>query len=108
MKSGDTEKITIPVLKRDRQTPKNLTGADPIKFSIAKELGCPVKVSKDLTDGIVITDAVNGKFQVTLDPDDTADLDGNFIYEAEVTDSVGDKQTVAQGDIIIGEDLITS
>lgn len=51
--------------------------------------------------GISITDAANGVFEIYVQPQDTADLTGDFDHEAEVTDAGGNVVTVTSGIISI-------
>ena len=67
---------------------------------IQKDIGSPV--------GIVITDAVGGKFTITLDPVDTINLTDKFLYhEAEILDNTGRPTTIMFGIIELRDSLIS-
>lgn len=89
--AGDTKIIEVTVTENN--SPVDLTGAS-IKFGFDTVL-------KEVGSGITITDAVNGIFEVKLDPKDTQDLSGLKYYECEVTDNVGNVSTVLNGTLVI-------
>lgn len=96
MYAGDTKKINVTATENG--SPMDLTGAT-IKWGIVKN---SVKVvSKDLTNGISITNPLGGNFTITLNPADTSTINGNYYHEAEVTDSVGNISTIMTGVIKI-------
>jgi hypothetical protein len=51
-------------------------------------------VTKTTASGISITNATGGVFVVTIDKEDTEDLEGVYAHEAVITDSAGDISTV--------------
>lgn len=51
--------------------------------------------------GITITDAAGGVLEVTLDPDDTVDLAGDYHFQLEVFDGGGAGLVVATGTVTI-------
>lgn len=63
-------------------------------------------------NGITITDAVNGKFEVTIDPGDTSDLaPGVYYFEAEVFDTTPDPDepvVVATGKLTIKLNVVNT
>lgn len=107
MWSGDTRRLSITV--DDGASPPvaiNLTSST-IEWHLAKRLTSTVAIlTKTVGGGIALTDPVNGVFEVTIDPADTADLSGEYYHEAEVTLSGGDKSTVLVGIATIKRDLI--
>lgn len=96
--SGDNLEITVTV--DDGNNPpsiKNLTGATKIMWAVSDSAGSTIKLSKDLSGGITITDAVNGKFQVVVSSADLEPLSGSFYHEAKVKDAAGKISTVMYG-----------
>ena len=108
MRSGDTKKIEIIADELDSAGVVtgqiNLTGAT-IKWKAFDTSGVE-KISKTTASGITILDTVGGKFEVLLDPADTAALDGRFLHEAEVTDASGNVSTVTTGVLEIAKDFV--
>src|SRR5215831_2818275 len=49
-----------------------------------------------------VTNGVDGKFQVTIQPADTSQLSGFYIHEAILTDAVGNVTTVTVGRMQVG------
>lgn len=78
----------------------DITGATPIEFHVSKNSSTTRDISKDLSDGIVITDAANGEFTVSLTPADTSELNDLYLWDAQVTLN-GKLRTVARGDLVI-------
>lgn len=108
MRSGDTKKIDFTVDELDGAGDVtgqvNLTGAT-IKWKAFDTSGVE-KISKDTASGISLIDAVGGKFEVLLDPGDTAALEGTFLHEAEMTDASGNVSTVSRGVLTIAKDFV--
>lgn len=108
MRSGDTKKINFIVDELDSDGEVtgqvNLTGAT-IKWEAFDTSGVE-KISKDTASGITILDAVGGKFEVLLDPGDTAALEGRFGHEAEMVDASGNVSTVSRGVLVIAKDFV--
>lgn len=106
MSAGDTVAVDFTLTEADGVTPLDLTGAS-VKWRLARAVAGPALVSKDLSSGIVVTDAPGGLLTVTLLPDDTAELGGGrYYHEAEVTDAIADVSTVAVGTAVIRKALI--
>jgi hypothetical protein len=94
---GDTREIVVTV--RDASgSAIDLTGAT-VLWTLSRSDRCDAEVSKSSpSEGIVLTSAASGQFTITLDADDTEDLDpGDYYHEAEVTDSSGRVSTVLTG-----------
>ena len=107
MMSGDTKYLKVTVdLPNEADT---LNGAvvkwqlfdRDTKEALVEKLYDPLGVQ----DGIEVEDDSN-MFTVKLDPDDTADLDGGFLHEAEITDAAGNVSTIFRGVVVIMEDFI--
>jgi hypothetical protein len=85
----------------------NLTGAtvrwEAFAWEAGPKYGVPsatADITKTTGDGIEVTGAEAGEFEVTLVPADTSALAGTYFHEAQVT--VGGKTyTVARGLLII-------
>jgi hypothetical protein len=98
MYSGDSKIINVIVTNTDGSS-LDLTGAT-IKWGVIKNSSRIIY--KDTTSGIAINIPMTlGRFTITLNPSDTANISGIFAHEAEITDSVGDVSTVFTGVIKI-------
>lgn len=95
--AGDSKNIVVTVTKNDG-TPLNLAGAS-IRWGFSD-------VIKDVTNGVIITDAVNGQFTVVLKPADTEGKSGKQKHEAEITDQFGNVSTVMRGELTIERSVI--
>lgn len=105
MYAGDTKQLLVSVT-----TPTggvvDLTGAT-IKY-VAVRGTAPV-IQKSTTSGnIMVTDAVNGKYTIKLDPADTNALLGKYPHESEVTDALGNVSTVLKGTLKVLQSYIPS
>ena len=105
MYSGDTKLLEITVLDQDGD-PVDLTGAT-VKWQMAKKVTSDTPVlSKEIGSGVVIMNPTAGRFDISLQPADTAAIKGAYYHEAEITESGGDVATVLAGTITILPDLI--
>lgn len=87
---------------------KNIAGAS-IVWGMYVAAGSGTTLTKSTSDGISITDAANGVFEVTLTHTDTEALSaGWYAHEAEVTDSDGNISTVFTGTIEVKASRIGS
>lgn len=88
-------------------SPVDLTGFTAVRWQMSKSASKrPPQLEKSIGDGVVITSAVDGEFEVTLDSADTEDLKGDFYHEVEVKDASGRPATVLSGTITILPALI--
>jgi hypothetical protein len=101
--SGDTRRLLVDVVDEDDNA-VDISGAD-IEYVIA-DRDDNIVITKDLQDGIAVTDAANGQFRIDIEPSDTADLQGDHLHECEITDQNGEVTTVFTGGVEILEDLI--
>ncbi len=112
MRSGDTQII--------QATAKDLAGvvvdltAALVEWSIyADAFEGAVQLAKSATEGgppsteITFPDAVNGRFDVAIDPADTEALAGRYYHEAQIT-LAAKKRTGLVGRITIKTDRITT
>jgi len=83
----------------------SLTGAS-VEWGLADSASGTPLLTKDTNDGIRITDAENGEFSVTISPEDTEDLAGNYYHEAEITESSGAVSTVFTGQFRINPSIV--
>jgi hypothetical protein len=86
MTAGDTKVLEVTVLDGDGE-PVDITGTT-IRWQLARLAtdDTPL-ITKSVGDGIAIVDGAAGRFDVTLDPEDTAELGGSYYYEAEIDDA---------------------
>lgn len=88
---------------------KDITGATDITFAIAKAKGKTPVLSWTLGDGVTITDAAAGEFEVELTKAETEDLGPKHkYYEVRVTDSAGQSATVTHGASTISANSIST
>lgn len=65
-----------------------------------------LRKDNDALGGVaVIGSATDGVVEVTIEPEDTASLSGNFYQELEVVDGSGDPVVVATGKLIIKKNV---
>lgn len=112
LKSGDTLLHTLPVLD-DSDVAVNLTGAT-VLYQVVKTLGATPVVNLSSVDSpatIVLsnnTDSppVLNTITVTIDKALIQPLRGTYHWECEVTDLLGQRQTVGFGNIVFKRDII--
>jgi hypothetical protein len=95
--SGDTRVIEVTVNDA-------LTGAT-LRWGLFRMNFDPLFM-KDTGNGIVMTDAENGVFHITVDPEDTAGLCGEFYHEVEAIFPSGAVHTLFTGKVKIQKDAI--
>lgn len=104
MTAGDTKVLEVEVLDDDGDA-VDITGTS-IRFEMARfATDAAALVTKTSGDGIEIIDGPAGRFDVTLDPEDTATFDGSYYFEAEVEDGAS-ISTVLRGRATIDPALI--
>lgn len=101
MYAGESKTIPVTATNTEDGTPIALDGVSSIKWGMRKIHGASNDVDKDSASGITVTDAINGKFTINLDANDTRTLSGDFIHEARVVDSLGKESLVMKGIINI-------
>lgn len=99
MFAGDTKTVRIIVLDPDGNS-VDITGASA-KWRVKRSFSKAPDIEKTTSAGIVITNGAGGEMTVSLDPEDTEDLQGNFLHEAEVTFTDDTISTVIQGTLTI-------
>jgi len=103
--SGDTLVLSVTVKNKRTGDTVSLIGSD-IEWVLAESPASVNEVVKTVGDGITVTDAQYGEFEVEIVPTDTESLAGDYYHEAEITDADGDVSTVFAGGITINEDAV--
>lgn len=112
MVSGDDHTITI-VVKDGAGAVVDITGFDiwwwASRLSKKGSFSSTKSIEKDnlLIGGLTITEPLVGVFKVTLEPDDTKSIFGDFRHEAQTKDPAGNISTVTIGLLEIERDLVT-
>lgn len=103
MHAGDTMPITITVTDDGTATgtPVDLTGAEVV-FAIAHGFGGIALFEKTEIDGIDLDSGDEGVAVVTLEPEDTEDLAGLYVYWFRATLTDGTVLTALTGRFIVG------
>lgn len=104
--AGDTALLKVDVTLEDSDG-DSLIDTDIMFVLSAKSGGKPI-IKKTLNNGIQITDADAGKFEIEINPEDTESIgktDGyGYYYEISIEDSNGDIATVTTGTWTIYDD----
>lgn len=105
--SGNDVVLHFTTIDEDTADALDLSGATAIDFMVAKKASASTAlISKSLANGISIVSAAEGTFDVTLSDSDTEALKGDYYYEVRLTNSLGNKITLAYGKFSITENLI--
>ena len=108
MHQGDTKRLRVSVQDPAGQ-PISLVGAQSIKWWVAKKVTSTTRLlEKSVGSGITVTSAANGELTVSIEPEDTDDVVGDYYHEREVIDSAGDIGTVLRGTMTIARALVTN
>jgi hypothetical protein len=106
---GDTKRIHF-TLKKEDGSPLELVGAllrwQASRLKAPGVFSSTPILAKTEEDGITIDDDLSGLVTVTLEPEDTAQLSGDFYMELETLDASGDVATVFTGTFQIKKALI--
>jgi len=106
MWAGDDKTLQVTV-QDSSGDPVDITGATAIRWQLSKSATKrPALIEKALLDGVTVISAPGGRFDVTLEPEDTEDLKGDYYHEAELIDSGGRVATVLTGTATINPALI--
>lgn len=107
MFAGDDKSIAVTVTDGSTGAAVALTGATAT-WALATAPGTAALVTKTSADGDI---AIGGDdanvVTVTLEPTDTAALDGVYIHELQLVDGASKTHTVYQGTIYVRGDIIT-
>ncbi len=113
LKSGDTIEHRIPVLD-DSDIPVSLVAAT-VEYQIARRKGdSAALISLSTTDSPVTVTIVDNADSppvlntvvATIDKSLTETLRGTYYWEAQATDTLGKRATIAYGQMVFDEDLI--
>ncbi len=102
---GDNRQINMTFLESDGSTPINLTGGT-VYFTVNATQNptddTSAAIAKVITTGF--TDPTNGKHTLTLLPADTNIDPSSYFYDAQFTDSSGNKLSSYQGRFVVQAD----
>jgi hypothetical protein len=105
MNSGDTKIISV-VVRNSNGSLQDISNA-AIKWQLARYVNSIALVTKSISSGIMITDAANGVFQITISPLDTDGLGGKeYYHEAEIKLADGTVSTIISGTVTMVKTLI--
>ena len=108
MHQGDTKRLLIAV-KDPAGVAISLVAATSVKWWVAKKVTSTARLlEKSEGSGITVTNAAGGLLTITIDPDDTEAVSGDYYHELEVIDSAGDIGTVLRGTMSIARALVTN
>lgn len=104
--AGDDDRLEFTITQSDGSA-LDLTNMS-IVWQLADRAAGPALITKDSANAgeIAVVDTVGGRFDVLLDPADTADLSGSFYHEVELTDVDGNEFTVFDGRLFIKPTLV--
>lgn len=88
IRRGDDEALEGQVFQFKGGPAKNITN-DSLRFTVKRNEATEIiALQKSTSSGIAKSDAANGKYVVTIDPEDFEDLryDTNFYCDVELTD----------------------
>lgn len=99
---GDSELPTFTVTDQTGAA-IDISTVSEIVFTVQETIEATPVITKSKTGGKIalVSGGTTGKFSVTLDPADTQNLAGYFIYQAKITDSLGNVTTVSSGSLRI-------
>lgn len=89
---GDTQYFDVSVVDSDGSA-VDLTGAS-IKYTLEHRHS---SITKSVGNGITVTNATGGEFEIKLQSADTSSISGTGRHQVEITDSDGDVATVLGG-----------
>jgi hypothetical protein len=111
MYAGDTKHIIVTV-KDDAGNLVDLSEVQAVRFSMAQAPSGRARynaqpiVKKHIGSGVDMTDGSSGKITITISPADTENICGEYLFEVEVVDAVGDVATIVSDSIIIKPTII--
>lgn len=105
--SGNDTLLRVTVTDADTGAALDLTGAQELVWALAKKVNAPTAlVTKNLANGVVITDHVNGVVEVAVGAADLEPLKGPYYHELRLTNSDGKKVTLLFGVVTVQDNLI--
>ena len=93
MRAGNSKVLEFTVTDDDG-APEDISGATLIRWQLARSVAGPALLEKETGDGVVIVNGPQGRFDVLLEPEDTAALRGDYYNEAKLVDGSGRQLTV--------------
>jgi len=102
--SGDSRDLIVYVTDSNNNF-INITGFI-IEFALVNNDNSQIILTKDNDLGIIITDAVNGKFIVNLLSADTVNLNGEYKYSIRLTDTSANTSIILAGIMKVEKSLI--
>ena len=105
MHAGDDFKIDVTV-KDDDGVIVDISAATIILFGISLIKRGVALLTKDLTNGITITNGPNGQLRITLAAVDTADLLPRTYFHELKIDIGGERDTVLVGNFVLKDSIL--
>lgn len=103
MVSGDDKTLSVSCVDNNGDAVTVTGGSASYEIATSVHASTP-SISKTSTAGEITLSG--STITITLEPDDTADLDGEYYHELQVTDASGNVYTGFSGTVIIRKDLI--
>jgi hypothetical protein len=108
MHQGDTKFLHIAV-KDPAGVAVSLVGAKSIKWWVAKKVTSTTRLlEKASSSGITVTNAAGGLLTISIAPDDTKLVSGDYYHELEVVDATDHVATILRGTMSIVRALVTN
>jgi hypothetical protein len=108
--AGDTHKIEVTLLEEGEPIP--LTGYEATftaKLNKSDSDNAPTTIQKTVGNGIEFINAAGGTLLITIDPEDTTDLDAKTVYVWDLQMKLADDVfTAASGTMTIEQDITQS
>lgn len=107
--SGNDILLQISVTDADNDDdPLDLSGATDLIWALAKNAKATAIITKDILDGVSITDPTEGEVEITVSSSELEPLSGEYYHELRLTNSAGKKITLMFGTATINVNLIRS
>lgn len=103
---GETQDFQFNIYFHENEKPFSLSGCSA-SFSIVSftnKMGSPILV-KQMKVVFNYKDAINNALTVTLEPTETVDLCGKYIYQIQIRDVDGDVEIPKQGILYITNNI---
>ncbi len=105
---GDDKIFTVNISNKENKTSTDLTGAVIVMTAKKRreDLDVDAVISLSVGNGITITDAAGGQFQVKIPAADTNVLEvRNYFYDIQIDLASGDRQTPLLGMLDVRGDI---
>ncbi len=70
-------------------------------WALSRVLGSTSILVKEIADGLTVTNASAGQFDIELESDDTQALHGTYYHEARMVDGTGAVSTILSGSVTV-------